>query len=222
MNITPDQVFGDFRLLDDTIYVVVLAQAVRLAPWRRLLHSEQLNMYLISIGALVALWSLRAGVEPGLDLHYLGLTALTLVFGWQLAVIAGTAALLVQGWLFSDLHWSVFSVNALITMVVPVAVTYALYRLADRKLPNHFAVYIFFTVFFNAIIAILLSTLLFTGLLLINNAYPLHTLVRDYLAYLPLVLLPEALLNGMIMTVVVVLKPQWVACFDRERYLDAN
>jgi len=37
--------------------------------------------------ALFFLWSARAGVKEGLNIHFLGLTGLTLIYGWRVAFI---------------------------------------------------------------------------------------------------------------------------------------
>jgi uncharacterized membrane protein len=42
---------------------------------------------------------------------------------------------------------------------------------------------------------------------------------NDYLPYIPLIIFPEAVLNGMLMTVFVVIRPEWVRSFDDEFYI---
>jgi uncharacterized membrane protein len=61
----------------------VLTGAVGEAPGVR----AQLNVWLGMIVMLTLVWSLKAGVKPGLDLHMLGATVFTLSFGPHLAFV---------------------------------------------------------------------------------------------------------------------------------------
>jgi uncharacterized membrane protein len=48
---------------------------------------EQLNVCLGAVVALLVLWHMDVQVQSGLSFHLLGVTAITLMFGWSLAVI---------------------------------------------------------------------------------------------------------------------------------------
>jgi len=63
------------------------------APWRRLADGTQLNLLLGFAVGLMLLWSMKAGVKPGLNLHLLGAMAATLALGPWLAVLALALAL---------------------------------------------------------------------------------------------------------------------------------
>lgn len=76
------------------VFALFLALAVRLAPWRKLRDPEQMHVFLGTVVSLLALWHLDAQVQPGLSFHLLGVTAITLMFGWSLAVIGTALALL--------------------------------------------------------------------------------------------------------------------------------
>ena len=47
-----------------------------------------------------------------------------------------------------------------------------------------------------------------TLLLVMSGAYPIHQLAASYLAYLPLVAFPEAWVNGIVITMLVGLRPE--------------
>ena len=49
--------------------------------------------------------------------------------------------------------------------------------------------------------------------------YSTEQLYQGYLIFIPLAALPEALLNGMAMTLLVIYKPQWVYTFYQRIYL---
>lgn len=53
----------------------------------------------------------------------------------------------------------------------------------------------------------------------LSGAYPWHIISADYLSIWPLLLFPEALLNGMAMTLLAVYRPHWVSTFFDREYL---
>ncbi|HXE38174.1 MAG TPA: energy-coupling factor ABC transporter permease, partial [Azonexus sp.] len=69
------------------VWSLCFARSVRRAPWGRLRDSEQLNVWLGMIVLLTLIWSLKAGVRPGLAFHLLGATVFTLSFGPHLAFV---------------------------------------------------------------------------------------------------------------------------------------
>jgi uncharacterized membrane protein len=58
-----------------------------------------------------------------------------------------------------------------------------------------------------------------TGFAALAGAYPLGYLLDEYLPYYLLMAWSEAFATGMLITVMVVYKPEWVATFDDHRYL---
>ena len=201
------------------LYVVVLGAAIYAAPWRRLKDSEQLHLWLGSCVALMLLWSfLKTGIRPGLNFHVLGATLVTLMFGPYLAVVSLSVVLLGVSF-FGYSGWQSFSANALLMGALPVTVSYAIYRLADSKLPNHFFVYIFVNAFIGAAMAMAATGLAATGMFALSGVYSADYLTSNYLPYYLLMGWSEALLTGMLGTLLVVFRPQWVATFDDARYI---
>jgi uncharacterized membrane protein len=192
------------------------------APWRRLGDSGQLNVWLGTIVVLLPLWSLMAGVQPGLNLHLLGATAFTLMFGRQLAIV-GLSLVLAATTLNGEFHgspaWQAYALNALVMAVLPCFTIDAIRRLAERHLPANFFIYVFVAAFFGAA-----ATMLATGaagalLLFLAGVYPAELLLSDYLPYFLLLGFAEAWLNGAAITLMVVYFPGWVGSFDDRRYL---
>lgn len=200
------------------LLVPLLVWALRTAPWRRLKDASQLNLWLGACVVLMALWSIKTGIKPGLNFHLLGATAMTLMFGPQLAIL-GIMIVLTAVTLVGMSGWQGYGWNALIMGAVPIAVSYGMYWLADRKLPNHLFVYIFLNAFFGAALAMAATGLGATLLLLWSGAYPAAYLFHDYLPYFILMAWSEAVSTGMVITVMVVYAPQWVGTFDDARYL---
>ena len=200
------------------VYWPILIGAVWRAPWFHLRDSESLNVLLGMIVGVLLLWTMKAGFAEGLDLHLLGATLLTLMFGWQFAVI-GMAVVVAGITAAGDAGWWAFPMNALLLGVIPVAVSHGTFRLADRHLPNHFFIYIFLSAFFGAAAAIGVVGLISSGVLGLSGAYTAEYIHYNYLRYLPLIMFPEAFITGMLMTLFVVYHPRWVSTFDDARYL---
>jgi uncharacterized membrane protein len=75
---------------------LALAVALSSAPWRTWLDdSERQWVWFGSMALLVVVWSMKAGITPGLSVRFLLMTALTLMHGWQLAIVAGALVLVV-------------------------------------------------------------------------------------------------------------------------------
>lgn len=177
-----------------------------------------MNVWLGTIVTLTLMWSMKAGVQPGLTLHLLGATAFTLMFGRSLAIL-GLSAVLAAVNFNTGNGWEHIGLAALVSVICPVVVAETIRVLVKRWLPANFFVYIFVTAFFGAGIAVvavgLLSTLLFWG----AGIYPLEKLLNDYFPYYFLLAFAEAWLNGAVITLMVVYVPSWVGSFDDRYYL---
>lgn len=197
---------------------LLLFWCLRTAPWRRLADSGQFNVWLGTIVVLMLMWSMKAGVRPGLNLHLLGVTAFTLMFGRQLAII-GLCAVLAAVTVNSDMGWQPFALNALVMAAFPSFLAYGFLRLVERWLPANFFIYIFIGTFFGAALVTVATGLVASGLLVVAGVYPATMLADDYLPYFLLLGFSEAWLNGAVITLMVVYCPSWVSTFDDRRYL---
>ncbi|MBK9956309.1 MAG: energy-coupling factor ABC transporter permease [Rhodocyclaceae bacterium] len=196
---------------------IVWLWCLRTAPWRRLADSRQLNVWLGSVVVLMLVWSMKAGVRPGLNLHLLGATALTLMFGRQLAIL-GLSVVMAAVTLNGAAGWEPYALNVLVTAVFPSVAAHALLRVVERYLPANFFCYIFCAAFFGAAIAVVATGLLASLVLWLAGVYTAEMLVNDYLPYYALLGFAEAWLNGAAITLMVVYYPDWVGSFDDQRY----
>jgi uncharacterized membrane protein len=196
----------------------LLAAAIRLAPWQRMRNPVQLNLWLGTVVSLMLLWSIRAGIRPGLGFHLLGASASTLMLGPPLAFLAIT--LVVLGNALSDNLelWSI-PINALVMGAVPIAVTLGVLRIVERWLPSHLFVYIFGAAFFGPALAMVATGLAASLLLGLSGVYPFEYLLSEYLPWFALMAWAEAFTTGAAITLMVVYLPGWVATFDDSRYL---
>jgi uncharacterized membrane protein len=207
------------RLLTLAAGGAVLAVAVLRAPWRAWLGDRERQwVWLASLALLVVLWSMKAGLTPGLSLRFLMVTALTLMHGWPLAVVGGALVLAVLN-LAGQADWASLGADLLCTTVVPALATAKLHELVHARLPHNYFVYFFVTVFAGAALAYNLAGLMRLGILAVSGTLTASRLWAEYFALLPLMSFGEAVANGMVMAMAVVYRPHWVMSFDDRLYL---
>ena len=164
------------------------------------------------------MWSLKAGVQPGLNLHLLCVTTVTLMFGRQLGIAALSLALAAVT-LNGGAGWQAYALNALVLAVLPSFLAFAILRLTERWLPANFFIYVFIAAFFGAAVTAVATGLAATALLAVAGVYPFGTLMAEYFPFFLLLGFSEAWLNGAAVTLMVVYCPHWVGTFDDRRYL---
>ena len=201
------------------LWLVLLAFSLN-ASLLRTLGAHPLYQHLCLGGAivLVPLWTLRAGLHEGLEIHFLGLTSLTLLLGWRLALLAPCLTLLLLAYFgvipLTDIGW-----QALIGVALPVATSWLLFLGSWAWLPRHLFVYLFVAAFLGGALSISAKVIASALLMGVSGTYSWHTISADYLSIWPLLLFPEALLNGMTMTLLAVYRPHWVNTFFEREYL---
>lgn len=218
MNIPANLLSASWGAAGFVLFAAALLWAVRLAPWRRLQAPGQFNLWLGANIALMLVWSMKAGVQPGLNLHLLGATALTLMFGPALALL-GLTMVLVAVTFNSNGAWPLLGLSGIVSVVVPVLVADGMRRLVVRWLPANFFVFVFVGAFFGAAVSVLAAGVAATTVFAIAQAYPTTQLLSEYLLYFVLLGFAEAWLNGAVITLMVVYAPHWVGSFDDKRYL---
>ncbi|MFM5833871.1 energy-coupling factor ABC transporter permease [Aeromonas caviae] len=201
------------------LWLVLLAFSLN-ASLLRTLGAHPLYQHLCLGGAivLVPLWTLRAGLHEGLEIHFLGLTSLTLLLGWRLALLAPCLTLLLLAYFgvipLADIGW-----QALIGVALPVATSWLLFLGSWAWLPRHLFVYLFVAAFLGGALSISAKVIASALLMGVSGTYSWHTISADYLSIWPLLLFPEALLNGMTMALLAVYRPHWVNTFFDREYL---
>ena len=200
------------------LFLAVLGVALYRAPWYHLRDSRAANTWLAACVAVMLLWSLEGGIAAGLHFHLLGMTVLTLMFGWQFAIISVVLAL-VGVTANGDAGWGAFAWNVLAMGVVPVLVTTLLLRFSLRSLPANFFVYVFFVAFLGGVLSMGLVGLTTSLLLFWSDVYPWKVVSGSYLPVYLLLLFPEGFVSGMLMSIIVVYRPEWVSTFDDNYYL---
>ncbi|MCP5420470.1 MAG: energy-coupling factor ABC transporter permease [Gammaproteobacteria bacterium] len=203
---------GATPLVACLLWLIVLIVALRKMNWKAL-RGVSVNVFCGAVVGLLLLWRIDVSVAPGLGFHFLGVTVLTLMFGWQIAMIGiSLVTLVVTFGLQGDL--SVWPLNSLIFGILPIMVSYGVYRMVQRQLPHHIFIYIFLCAFFGSMLAASVSVFASVGFLVLSGAYPSTYINETYLPFLPLYLFPEGLLNGFLTTVFIGLRPTWLSTFD--------
>lgn len=202
-------------------YLPALLWAIWRTPWVEL-FSDQRRQHLLygTVLALFLLWLVRRDFASGLSYHFIGMTVVTLLLGWPLAVLGGLVAqlgLLAVG--RQDLQ--ALGLNAVLLVLIPVLVSEQCAQLVERRQPRNLFVYIFFCGFFPAALAVLLSLLAGLCVLWLDGLYVMPPWLEDFVGYLWLIMFPEAFINGMLVTGLVVFYPDWLETFNRTRYLSA-
>lgn len=205
------------RWLFNIAFAALLLYALKRAPWRSLTQPVLLNVWLGITVTLLGLWQIKAGIKPGLDLHLLGASAFTLITGWALAVV-GLSIVMLVATLLGDGGLSNLPFHGIMLIALPVGLTQLALRLNNRYLPRHLFVYLFACVFFGTALAMAATAFATNALLAWAAVYPARYLYHDYLPYFLLLSGPEALITGMVLTLMVVFRPQWVASFDDRVY----
>ncbi|MGD8926912.1 MAG: energy-coupling factor ABC transporter permease [Thioalkalispiraceae bacterium] len=223
MSINPDFISSFWIVISVLGYGLVLFLAVRSAEWWRLRDQHDLNVLICAILGILFIWILKADYASsrfafGLNLHLLGATLLTLMFGWSFAVIAMslviTTVTIIHGDSLLALSW-----NILLTGILPISISYRIFRFADRRLPNNFFIYIFICTFFGAALSMASVIFATTAFHTLSGAFSFEYLGYNYFQYGLLLMFPEAFITGMLMSIFVVYRPQWVSTFDDHRYL---
>ena len=186
---------------------------------QRLQHKTAQHLLFGSAAGLFFLWMFRTGIYPGLNVHFLWLTASLLLLGFRLSLLASAFALLGITIIGSE-EWQMLGVNGLVGVVIPLAFSYLIYTLTFHRLPKHLFVYIFVTGFFAGAASIALKMGLLGSYFALEGIHNWDVVEDNYLVLIPLLLFPEGMLNGMTMTLLVIYCPHWVYTYQDKYYLD--
>jgi uncharacterized membrane protein len=213
-------------LLDGGVNIVAsalggagLAFALHGAPWRAWLGDRERQwVWLGSMALLLVVWSMKAGITPGLSVRFLLVTALTLMHGWQLAIVGGALVLAVLSFV-GVAEWVNYGANLLCMAVAPALFTAWLHEQVHARLPHNYFIYFFVTTFLGSALAFNLAGLLRVALMAASGTLATGHVGAEYLAILPLMSFGEAVANGTVIGMAVVYRPRWVMSFDDRLYL---
>lgn len=205
----------------NAIALALLLWCLYRAPWSLVWrNSTRQHLIYASLLGLLLLWHLQIKWLEGFALHPLGMTAVTLIIGWQFAFIIGVAAQLACV-LLATAAIDSLGFNILLTVAVPIFVTSLMLRFSDALHWQNIFIYLLGVGFVGAILSVLAIALCFTAL-----AYALDLFaVLEFIDQAPLILLlmfPEGFINGMLISAIAVFKPDWVKTFNDDFYIDGK
>jgi len=199
----------------------VIVWCLCLRPWRPLLEDTALqHRWMAATLAVMLMWQLRAQAVDWLTLHLVFTVLMTLVFKMPLALISNVminVAIVAIG----RNDWSLMGANVLVTGIVPATVTGFVWRIVDRRLPDNLMVFLFACGFFGTALATLGGGLSAVALIIVAGTDPEAVyLAQEYARFLPLLMPSEAFITGMLLSILLVYHPSWVATFNDHRYID--
>jgi uncharacterized membrane protein len=210
---------GGVNIVASAFGCLALAIALYSAPWRAWLgDGERQWVWFGSMALLVVVWSMKAGITPGLSVRFLLVTALTLMHGWQLAIVAGALVLIVLS-VVGIADWQLFGANLLCMTVVPALFTAWFHEQVHARLPHNYFIYFFVTTFLGAALGFNLAGLVRVALMAASGTLDATHAGPEYFAILPFMSFGEAVVNGTIIGMAVVYRPKWVMSFDDRLYL---
>jgi uncharacterized membrane protein len=212
--------FTDIQAMAGLLSLVICFFVSKKLVFSQLISDKKCQHLVFGSAACVfMLWMFRTGIYDGLNVHFLWLSALPLLLGFRWAIFSATLALLGLT-VFGKENIDMLGVNFLLGVLLPIALTYGIYSLTFHKLPRHIFVYIFLCAFIPGALTITLKMLALSGYFYLDGVYSWRIIEDNYLVLSTLMLFPEAMFNGMTMTLLIIFKPEWVYTFYDKLYLD--
>ncbi len=211
-----------FQLLSLGAYLLVFLAVVKNTDFASVLSNKQLQHRVFGAAtALFVLWLFRVSIHEGMVLQFLGLTAFTLILGFRWAIITSFFVLLATTLLEGE-SMANFGVVGLLGTLAPILFSYTVYIITFHKMPKHLFTYIFACGFFPGAVSIAIKMLLMSAFYYYSNLYTWDIIYEGYIMLVWLLMFQEAFFNGMVVTCLVVYKPQWLYTYSDKFYLDGK
>jgi uncharacterized membrane protein len=212
----------ELQVISLIIYIGALGFITLKTDFKQLLNEKRLQHRIFgAITCVFVLWLFRVSIYDGLVMHFLWLTSLTLVLGLRWAII-GASVVLLGSTIIGQESYSMFGVNGVLGVLLPIGFSYLVYMVTFHKLSRHVFVYIFLCAFFPGAISMALKMLAMSGYFYVDNMYTWDVIQYNYTQMTLLMVFPEAFFNGMTMTCLIVYKPDLVYTFADKFYIDGK
>ncbi|HHF2870522.1 TPA: energy-coupling factor ABC transporter permease [Vibrio diabolicus] len=214
----------DWFNLGSLVVILWIVLAYCLPDWKKVvwpkLEKEKAFQHLVfaTLFFFSILWATQAGVKEGLQIHFLALTTLTMMYGWRMAFLISIPAMLVNH-LLHDVSLLQLPTSLILSALLPIFISYLVFLLSYHYLPRNIFVFIFVAGFFNGAITGSLHLLINSFYHLSVGHYDWETIQHNYFIFVPLLAFPEGLLNGMSLAVLTVFKPEWLRVFSDRDYI---
>lgn len=214
----------DWFNLGSLVVILWIVLAYCLPDWKKVvwpkLEKEKAFQHLVfaTLFFFSILWATQAGIKEGLQIHFLALTTLTMMYGWRMAFLISIPAMLVNH-LLHDVSLLQLPTSLVLSALLPIFISYLVFLLSYHYLPRNIFVFIFVAGFFNGAITGSLHLLINSFYHLSVGHYDWETIQHNYFIFVPLLAFPEGLLNGMSLAVLTVFKPEWLRVFSDRDYI---
>lgn len=214
----------DWFNLGSLVVILWIVLAYCLPDWKKVvwpkLEKEKAFQHLVfaTLFFFSILWATQAGVKEGLQIHFLALTTLTMMYGWRMAFLISIPAMLVNH-LLHDVSLLQLPTSLVLSALLPIFISYLVFLLSYHYLPRNIFVFIFVAGFFNGAITGSLHLLINSFYHLSVGHYDWETIQHNYFIFVPLLAFPEGLLNGMSLAALTVFKPEWLRVFSDRDYI---
>lgn len=206
-------VFGWLGLLISAFW------AVKTAPWHKMKGDNGAQNVFFAAAVIVFLsWNFPASIQPGLGFHFSFMTIMVLMFGLQFALLLGILVMIGLT-LTGQSGIQVMGLNFLLMAWLPAVIVWFFTKWAYRFLDRNFFVFVLFNGFFAAAFSMFVALMAAGGVMYLSEVYTLEALMHSFFPYIPLIVVPEGFVTGMVMGALVLLKPEWVSCFTDEQFL---
>jgi uncharacterized membrane protein len=218
-------VFFAAALLTDTliwsgvaIAAIALPLLIRAAEWHALRVPLRQHLLFASLLFLVVLWMISVRTLEGMWLHFLGVTAVTLLLGLRFTLLVGALACVIHA-LLIDQPMTAVPIAWLVSVVCPASLSRLLVYWLRRRPQSNLFIYLLGAGFGGGALAALGTAILSLVLLQLAGHPDQVIAALETWPLITLILFPEGFINGMVLSVIVVLNPEAVKTFDSNKYM---
>ncbi len=198
---------------------LVLFYCLVRAPWKQIAVTSASHAWLVAAIVLALAWQLRIPLPGGAAIHFLGVTLIALMFGPHLGTLTLGLAAVFSAYLGAG-SFETFGMTVLLNAAAPCWAMHSLLRATQRYLPQHLFVYLLVVGLFGSALVLALTTAVHLSVYAaVQGGHAGTVLIEQALPYALLLAWGEALTVGMLVTLFVIYKPQWMLSFDDHFYL---
>ena len=213
------------ELLSDTLTwagiiaaAIALPLLIRVSEWRALTVPLRQHLLFASLLFLVVLWMISVRTLEGMWLHFLGVTAVTMLIGLRFTLLIGALACMIHA-LLIDQPLAAAPVAWLVSVVCPAGLSRLLVYWLRRRPQSNLFIYLLGAGFGGGALAALGTALASLLVLWFAGHVDMVDAALENWPLISLILFPEGFINGMVLSVIVVLNPEAVKTFDSDKYM---
>ncbi|NIB41301.1 hypothetical protein HBA55_16990 [Pseudomaricurvus alkylphenolicus] len=201
---------------------VALLVAVVKAPWAQWRsRPERQHALFAAVLGLALFWQLKVSISGLLALHPLVMMTVVMVFGPSLGMITGALALGLAT-LLAGAPWLPLGPQMLLTVVVPALAAQGVLKVVERVPGRNLFVYMLGGGFLGAMVTVQAMALATWCYVRVLGPAPLLVDVASHYYLTLLMMFPEGFINGALVSMLTVFRPELVRTYDDHHYLDGH